>query len=285
MGNPAIYGRNVGTIEIKAAWTPLPADHSLDYRYKTAVAQIADPNGGFSQATVGLVGLHILHKVPGAPQFVWATFEQIDNSPDDAGSGYTPPVLPPNPNQKPGPGYTYFNPGCTPAGDPYYLCQHNQLPGTPCDAQGQPAGCDPYTAPMQITRLVPTDSNAYTVTGYAWSLLPADSVYNYYRLINVQWPNSPTPVKPQSVTPLATGDITPSSKSGIVANTTLETFQQSQNACMDCHQLASIASPQNLTTILLAGGALHKVLPRDLVGATAPYASDYSFLFVSETVR
>ncbi len=285
LGNPKIYGKNVGSIEVKAAWTALPADHSLDYRYQTAVAQITAPDGSTSSATVGLVGLHIIHKVPGAPQFVWATFEQIDNSPDDAGTGYQAPALPPNPNQQARPGYTFFNPQCTVATDPTYQCQHNRLPGTPCNAQGQPAGCDAYSAPMQITRLVPTDNTANQVTGYAWSLLPANSVYNYYRLINVQWPSSPATVPPQSLTPLPTGDITPSPNSGIVANTTLESFQQSKNACMSCHQFASIAVPSNQTQALVAGHTERKVRPRQLTGAGAPYASDYSFLFVSETVR
>jgi hypothetical protein len=66
---------------------------------------LTDPNGNTTQATVGLVGLHIIHKYPGAAQFVWATFEQIDNSPDDNNGGTaTWPALPPNPNQKPSPG-------------------------------------------------------------------------------------------------------------------------------------------------------------------------------------
>lgn len=285
LGNPAKYGANVGAIEIKAAWVPLPADHSLDYRYKTAIAQVTGPNGGVVQVTVGLVGLHIIRKVQGAPQFVWATFEQIDNSPDEANGGYSAPSLPANPNQKPRSAYTYFNANCTTAGDPTYRCQHNALPGKPCDAKGQPAGCYPYSAPMQITRLTPVDPTANSVTGYVWSLLPANSVYNYYRLINVQWPNSPAIVKTASPVPLPSGDITPSSKSGIVANTTMETYQQAKNACMDCHQGAPVATPRNRTTALLAGRATTKVRPRNLVKGSTTYASDYSFVFVSETVR
>ncbi|MFY8141547.1 MAG: hypothetical protein ACOVMO_12595 [Caulobacter sp.] len=286
LGNPAKYGANVGAIEIKAAWVPLPSDHSLDYRYKTAVARVTNPDTGqTTQVTVGLVGLHIIRKVQGAPQFVWATFEQIDNSPDEAGGGFSAPALPANPHQKALGRYTYFNPNCTTATDPTYKCQHNALPGPPCDAKGQPAGCYPYSAPMQITRLVPVDATANAVTGYVWSLLPANSVYNYYRLINVQWPNSPTIVKAGSTVPLPNGDITPSSKSGIVANTTLETYQQSKNACMDCHQSAPIATPKPLRTALVAGRGTTKVQPKNLVKGSASLASDYSFVFVSETRR
>lgn len=284
LGNLTSYGANVGAIEIKAAWIPLPADHSLDYRYKTAIAQITAPNGGVTQVTVGLVGLHIIRKVPGAPQFVWATFEQIDNSPDEANGGFKAPSLPANPNQKPLGAYTYFNPNCTMAGDPTYKCVHNALPGNPCNAQGLPAGCDPYAAPMQVTRLVPVDTTANSVTGYVWSLLPVNSVYNYYRLINAQWPSSPSVVKAGATVPLTGGNIVPASQSGIVANTTMETYQQAQNACMDCHQFAPIATPTNRATAMLAGRATPKVRPRNLAqGGT--YASDYSFVFVSETVR
>ncbi len=72
--------------------------------------------------TVGLVGLHIVPKVQGAQQRLWATFEQIDNAPDQgAGStGFSPPTLPANPNQVPTPAYTYFNNQCSSSSDPYY---------------------------------------------------------------------------------------------------------------------------------------------------------------------
>ena len=286
LGNPATYGANVGAIEIKAAWVPLPSDHSLDYRYKTAMAEVTDPNTGVAvPLTVGLVGLHVIRKVQGAPQFVWATFEHIDNTPDEASGGFSAPTLPANPNQKVLGSYTYFNPSCTTPSDPTYKCRHNALPGISCDAKGQPAGCYPYSAPMQITRLVSVDPTADSVTGYVWSLLPSNSVYNYYRLINVQWPNSPKVVTAGSTVPLPNGDITPASKSGIVANTTMETYQQSKNACMDCHQSAPIATHNNLRTALMAGRAITKIQPRNLVKDSASLASDYSFIFVSETRR
>jgi hypothetical protein len=74
-GNPATYGQNSGAIEIKAAWRVLPADGSLNGRYRIANALLHRPDGSTQKATVGLIGLHILHKMPSAPQLVWATFE------------------------------------------------------------------------------------------------------------------------------------------------------------------------------------------------------------------
>jgi hypothetical protein len=282
-GTPTVYGRNVGAIEIKAAWRVLPDDGSLNYRYLTAQATLVNPYGQPSSATVGLVGLHIIRRVPGAAQFVWSTFEHIDNSPDQASSpqGYADPTLPANPNQKPRPGYTYFNPACNPATDTVYACTPNQLPGNAC-APGQDTACDPYPAPMQVTRVTPVDPKANSVTGYVWSLLPANSVFNYYRLVNVQWPVNSTAIAPGDTVPLTGGDITPSA---YVANTTLETFLQnssSANNCMACHQYATTAHPRQQSMRMLAGARRLRV---QLDTANLPFASSYSFLFLTETRR
>lgn len=285
-GDVAKFGQGVGAIEIKAAWTPLPPDHSLDYRYKTANAEIVDPVTKKTRTvTVGLVGLHIIRKVPGHLPWVWATFEQIDNSPDEAASGgFAAPDLPANPNRKESPGYTFFNPGCVPANDPTYGCRHN-VPPRPC---GKGGICDPYDAPMQITRINPVGSTANGVTAYAWSLMPTGSVFNYYRLIDVQWPQTnPSPIPgPKTRVPLTQGDPMPKGAAGgpsqIVANTTLETFQQTRASCLDCHaNFASIASSGLLQAT--APGALRQV--RQAPAGDQPYSSDYSFIFLAETRR
>jgi hypothetical protein len=288
-GNVMTYGQGVGAMEIKAAWVALPADGSLNYRYKTTLAQYTLPGGKPVTATMGLVGLHIIHKVPGANQFIWATFEHIDNDPDDNNGNPAPPALPPNPNQKPSSGFTFFNPKCNPQTDTYYQCKPNTLPGNPCPVGKPPTqGCFPYSAPMQITRIVPVDQQANSVTGYAWSILPAASVFNYYRLIDVQWPNAAAPVPPQSTVPLSTGDITPSSASHIVANSTLETYMQTTNSCMDCHQYAGIAQRSLQSTAQIAGQRVRRVRLRrgaKAAGGAPQYGSDYSFIFSTETVR
>lgn len=287
IGNKASFGQQVGAMEIKASWTPLPADHSLDYRYKTAIAEIRDPaSGKMRQVTVGLAGLHIARKrFPRLP-WVWATFEHIDNTPDEAaGGGFSPPALPANPNQRPSPGFTFFNAKCTPQKDPVYQCRHN-VPPIPC---GKGGVCMPYKAPMQITRINPVGEPANSVTAYVWSLLPAKSVFNYYRLVNVQWPqaNIGTPPGPRLRVPLTMGNPTPKGAAGgpgqIVANTTAESFQQKANSCMDCHVFASIASPSLLQAA--APGALRKVTKTTGPEGLAPYAADYSFIFLAETKR
>jgi len=62
-------------MEIKAAWKVL-TEQDDPKRYYTSEAVIFDPESSTpcSEATLGLVGLHITHKNFNAPQWVWATF-------------------------------------------------------------------------------------------------------------------------------------------------------------------------------------------------------------------
>ena len=288
-GKNAKYGQDVGSIEVKASWVVLPADGSLNYRYKISQAEIKDPFGNKTNATVGLAGLHIIHKLPGAPQFIWATFEQIDNSPDDNNGHPGPPILPPNANQKQQSSvFSFFNTACTISNDQVYKCIPNIQPGPPCPANGPvPTGCTPYSAPMQVTRLTPVQCDANNVTAYAWSLMPNKSVFNYYRLIDVQWPNAPTPVAPGTTTNnMPAGDITPNPITRFVANTTMETFVQTKQSCMSCHQVAPIAQAQQQSKTLRGGVPTLKVIlslnPR---AANSLPASDYSFIFAAETIK
>ena len=157
----------------------------------------------------------------------------------------------------------------------------------PCGTSG--TVCDPYDKPMQITRLNPVGATANKVTAYVWGLLPAKSVFNYYRLINVQWPQQVTLIVPaQQRLKLPMGNQTPLGNAGgvgqIVANTTLESFQQNSNSCMDCHaNFASIASQKLLQAT--APGALRRVSAQTGQNGQQPYASDYSFIFLAETRR
>ena len=294
LGASATYGENMGAIEIKAAWRVLPADGSLNGRYKISSAALQLPDGTTQQATVGLIGLHILHKLPNAPQFVWATFEQIDNDPD-AGDPPTAPVLPAGaPALAP---YALFNPKCDPSTDTVYACDQNTTlvadppPTTPlpaCKAGTYTSGtCYPYWAPMQIVRTVPVSPAANAVTSYAWTQMPDHSVFKYYRLINVQWPDDAASVPPGSLVPLSAGGITPPSSSGILANTTTETFMQSSASCMDCHQHAGTAQASGQSFATSAGRSVRsvQVTPQLPFGQSPAYASDYSFLFATETTH
>lgn len=263
------YG-TVGAIEIKAAWIELD-DPSQWPNFKTSKAYVVYPDANTLKrrkaagsqlvanrigtnppklVTVGLVGLHIIHKVAKDQQLVWATFEHIDNCPDKKDI---------SDKSKLKSKYTYYNPGCDPSTD-HYKCEVNHMPDPKTD---------PINAPVQVARVLPIAADpggfAPAANNTAWKAILAanpNSVFQHYQLVNAIWANSNTPIKSGATTPLTTGNEQPP-KPFIVANTTLETYFQGDRGpnntlnCLDCHTNAAIASP--------------KTKP--------PYASNYSFLF------
>lgn len=268
--NPANYGSD-GAIEIKAAWVELK-DSSLYPKYKIAQAIIQGPNDPQPrQAVMGLVGLHIIHKVPNAQQFVWATFEHIDNAPSTADISN---------NLKPS--YMYYNPQCDPQTD-YYQCTQNN----------QPQPNDPYTAPIQVVRLnaIPAPSN--NINSAVWETLKGlndDSVFQNYQLIDTMWPQSSQNIPQGASTPLSNGNIQSGTYQNYVANTTMETyFQQPQQqpkssslfnpgGCLGCHVLAPIASPKQIGRKARIFISLPSSTQTNS-NSSSSLASDYSFIF------
>jgi hypothetical protein len=272
------YG-TTGAIELKAAWLELddPADWP---RYKTSPALIFYPGQSEpKQAVVGLVGLHIIHKIAVAQQFIWATFEHVDNAPSAADNSL----------EQRDPPYTYFNPHCDPTTD-YYKCKVNDPPNP-----GTTSSPDPYDAPVQVMREIPISSGSNNVAGLnsaVWGVIEAanpDSVFLNYELVNVLWPSQSTNVVPGQTTPLPDGVPQPNSTSQPVANTTLETYFQDLT-CLSCHVDAKVASPnggEDTLRLLPAGEesdasrlrASVEPSPAPSVTATPGLGSDYSFLF------
>ncbi len=72
-----------GTIEVKATWRPLSSIPTNDqYRYHTTTAIYYTGEDDDPKAVLGqyaLIGLHIIHKTPNFPTFIFATFEHEDN--------------------------------------------------------------------------------------------------------------------------------------------------------------------------------------------------------------
>ncbi len=305
LGNRMVFGDGTGTIELKAAWLILPPNDPNKSRYLTAQAQVTDPNGVTSTQTVGLVGLHIIRRMPGASQMVWSTFEQIDNSPNynlttRLASDPRPATGAPRNARS---SYTYFNPTCTEANDPVYKCQVNIAPTAACTAPNTPAGCAPYNAPQQIGRTTPLENYANAVNAWVWRQLPQASVFQYYRLIDVQWPTFPKP--PQltagQLVPLAQNNQPPipnnmvpnlvslAPNTRVIANTTMETYAQRGSpaaqggpaTCMDCHAFANIAAR---ATDQQHGAALQRAIRRPPPLQPKDYLSSYSFIFSQQTV-
>ncbi len=214
----------LGVMELKSSWKELCTDpqscNKVDDpdRYYTRHVFIYDPAIEKSKGTkpdscrvarMGLVGLHIMAKTFWSPQWVWATFEHLDNVPNvgeqvDANVDSTP--------------YTLFDPMClidppteeeclgTRPGvlpplvekDPKLYCCNNlqNIPNSSPDPNNpfNPVldlknNLEPPNKPVQVTRLDAIGENAKALNKIFQPLLKeANSPFQYYQLINTQWP-------------------------------------------------------------------------------------------------
>lgn len=305
-GNAATYGDDTGTIELKAAWLILPPNDPNNARYLTASAMVTDPYNNTTQQTVGLVGLHIIRRFPGMSQILWSTFEQVDNSPDynlatKTASDPRTATGAPRSNRT---GYAYYSATCNPGTD-IYKCVVNAQPGTPCTSPGVPAGCYPYNAPQQVGRTTPLEFRANGINQWIWSQIPTGSVFQYYRLIDVQWPDSPQPVLlsgaqtappapyPTNMVP----DLWINNKNTrVIANSVIETYVQAGSSfpgtCMDCHSgapISTIAAVRTPTLLSVFKRARKSTPPGTIAHALATtpgdYLSSFSFVFLGDTSK
>lgn len=211
------------SMELKAAWRVIPDDQvdELKKYYKLSRAMVPeikgfDENGNpiygkYTPKYLGLVGLHIIVKTNQSPQFIWMTFEHVNNAPTD---------------DKIDPSIQYC----------FYNHKSNAVPN-----QSPVPGKDSLNTPVQVIRIA---NNAITpdiqlLNKQVQKMIKEsnqNSVWQYYQLVNVQWPENPIQDKDnKKQVPLADGGITPNN----IANTTMETYIQ-QKQCMDCHKNASV---------------------------------------------
>ncbi|WDY60481.1 hypothetical protein [Pseudomonas sp. PSKL.D1] len=248
---------DLGAIELKAAWRVLTGKPELYGRYLTTVAWLKRPDTlECTQEVVGLVGLHIINKTQASPNFIWTTFEQVDNVPEPA---QTPA------QQTPPEGFAFNNPNCGSGPE----CKPNvariQCNGNDCT---EPF---PRDQPVQTTREHPVPGNLQALNSAVQANFAqhsqGQSVFQYYKLINVLWTQTPTPPSPEpgakAQAPLSYGPFI-SEGSVPVANTTMETYVQADN-CNQCHQYATIAGSDTLASDFsflfnTASSASHKSL-------------------------
>jgi hypothetical protein len=196
-----------GAIDIKSAWIDMTNKNPA--RFYTRTAWLLDPATGLcSQKLVGLVGLHIVQKTPTRPQWIWSSFEQVDNV-QEAGA------------QSP----FNFNNGkgtVMPSSNPYKI---DPLPL-------------PTPAPFNVTRITPI-STSTQATNAAYQKALAGTPWQFYKLVMTQWPICNTP--PCSPTQRGTPGFTfpGTGATTAFANTTLETFDQASigTGCMACHNM------------------------------------------------
>ncbi len=247
-----------GAIEVKAAWRIVPEAEraAMESRYKLSTALIGDaPN----PVTVALIGLHIAKKTPSSPQWVWATFEHEDNAPD-AGAA------------DPSKSYNLY--------DPALAATYRPNQSDPPSKFDSPA--TPRTKPVQVSRLTPISAVSQQLNALMSRLIKlrfADSVFQHYQLIDVQWAKEPQATQAKPTAPLPTGSPMPAT----LANVAMESYMQEKNSgggalyldesspdygkssCIGCHATAAI-------TPTFAGVTIAPGAPRR-------WFTDYSALF------
>jgi|tagenome__1003787_1003787.scaffolds.fasta_scaffold20901893_1 hypothetical protein len=236
--DPPVTPSPVGAMTLKSSWIEMTTAVAHPERFHTRTAWVKDLSTGVcAKKTVGLVGLHIVQKTPNRPQWIWSTFEQVDNVPE--------------PDSPPNQAATFNN------GDGSQMKTLTQL----CSAQ-------PTNCPYQISHASPTPPPPFNVdrqkpinpstlkTNASWQgvLQQQGSVWQFYKLTMTQWPVFTDPKQqgaPQpscGVSPGCDGspkNTFPGTIAGILApsafaNTTLETFEQNSvfTGCMACHNSA-----------------------------------------------
>ena len=146
-----------GSIIVKAAWKELEGQELSSYqnRFMTRDACICEDSTmqQCEVAKTGLVGFHVMHKTPAAPQWIWSTFEHVANV---------------NPSH--GLPASFNSPNCT---------------GPHCTPNSQ----TPEGVANQVTQLLPIEADLQVLntklqtlfTDFGW-------VLSNYQLMSAQWP-------------------------------------------------------------------------------------------------
>ncbi len=245
-----------GSIAVKAAWRPLTAADTPAVRaryYVVKDAEIVDVAKTLAagrtictKSDVALVGLHIAIKTLYRPQWLWSTFEHVDNVPPvGAGAAREPDA------RDAGAPYSYFDASKPNLGLWPPFGSRTVLPVN----LSNPPKVDP--APMQVVRKFPIHASTMAMNRAYWALPGVKgTVWEHYMLVAAQWPTVTQPPEPQNDgryfpgltldpntprEPYQSSDADEAPKENLV-NTTLETYFQDQtSSCMSCHDSVSNA--------------------------------------------
>ncbi|WP_299887846.1 hypothetical protein [uncultured Lacinutrix sp.] len=240
---PTNTDKKVGAMEIKASWriidTSKGDDASLFFTREATIFVDADNSiSGQSftiDCTIGLVGLHILRKTKKFNNWVWSTFEHVDNVPDNVQEAQTDQET----------NWSFYNPeclNCAPNTPPQHIAGDTLSNGTVVYRWNTTA---PYGARYgvtvageangkafgtQVTRVYPVYYCTEQLNSIWQSKLKAlGSVFANYKLVGTQW-----------MLPL---DAPPFSKINapfFLGNTTAETYMQDSASCISCHDFATV---------------------------------------------
>jgi hypothetical protein len=260
---PGQFG--LGSIAVKAAWRILTDADTPAIRarfYVVRDAMVTDVAGSLdagrvvcAQRDIALVGLHIAVKTRYRPQWIWSSFEHVDNVPP-VGAGA---AREPDARSRSAP-YSYNDPaGASPLLPP----SPEAVAPRPVSSADPPAR-DPE--PVQVARLHPINPELMALNRAYWSL-PAlrDTVWANYMMVATQWPTVTQPIGPDNdgrffpglpvepnspVEPYQiVGGAAPAEWN--LANTTMETYAQSAPAsCMACHHVVANARGRDFSAVM-----------------------------------
>lgn len=244
------------SITMKMAWRILDNASDQDQRYFKRPGIIHIPatrsvSGKVicQKVTLGLVGMHIaLRTLRGnGPEWIWATFEHVDNVPvaanaRDVNSLYEVDLFPNGclaPKKAEPRPYTLFDPACPDcATNVPTVTDWRWAESTPFarNVAGDPAPAAQVVRCWEIFE-------STQVVNRLWAGKLKGTVWANYMLISAQWRGADkTPIFEHGELPR------------YLTNTTLETFQQTQNdgTCLGCHAGAQTANgkPSNFVFML-----------------------------------
>lgn len=223
---PASSGTNMGSMMLKATWRQMTDVDELDRYYVIDAYLYNTETKECDQQSMGLVGLHIAQKLVDAPQWIWSSFEQVDNIERGPGASPTTPIS--------------FNNG-------------TDSPATVNGFANRPTQKAPplqpisERVPVQVTRANPIFTtpaeHSTTALNQSYQAALAGTVWANYQLVITQWPTDGSAFKIQDnggIYPKDSGDPFPTD--GAV-NAVMETFFQTQevaigaggNSCISCH--------------------------------------------------
>jgi hypothetical protein len=234
-----------GAIMLKVSWKIL-TDQDDKRKFHHVEALVAMPENSDEKGTppciertLGLVGMHIVHKTVSRPQWIWTSFEHADNVPEakevqahDFKKKY----------------YNFFDPACN-----AQKCPINATPPRPWDPEYAAhlqfhKMADGKQFHSQIVRMVNLTDETNTMNRQFQSIL-SKTVWANYIMIGTQWPSSfpctgdhstisgaPVPKTDFDKQP----DMNCAPAPTFLANSTLETFSQgtipqASSSCMACH--------------------------------------------------
>ncbi|MDJ0901623.1 MAG: hypothetical protein QNJ55_22765 [Xenococcus sp. MO_188.B8] len=222
----------VGAIMLKGAWREMitePNEPRRDdlSRYYWVEAQVYNPDTkSCVPKKMGLVGMHIVQKLATRPEWIWSTFEQVDNVKHQPGVNPEIPLS--------------FNNG---KNEPQTIGGYANRP----PSQIPPLQPKSERIPVQVTRFNPIPDDAphpsTTEINQKYQKLLQETVWKNYQLVFTQWPSKPNnflTMEQGGIYPQDAGQAFPINN---ITNAAIETYFQSQNdatgaggnSCMSCH--------------------------------------------------